>query len=246
MLTDIFVVMKKEWKELFLQRKGMLSGALNQVIIVLLLGVLMPWQSGKAWLTNPLLPLAWSWLPVMMVMSMTADAFAGERERHTLETLLASRLPDRAIVLGKLLAAVLYGWGMAEAGLLLGVVTVNLVNPGNGWDFYPPLVTLGCLVVPFLIAGLTASLGTLVSLRASSVRQAFQQLCIGLMVAVILPVIGMQSLPKTWQSGLGNFFSGMDTGMWFVLGATGVLLVDLALIISSLRLFKRGIVLVEV
>ena len=37
---------------------------------------------------------------------MIADGIPGERERHTLETLLASRLSDRSILLGKVMAAV--------------------------------------------------------------------------------------------------------------------------------------------
>ena len=53
----------------------------------------------------------------MMVSSLVADSFAGERERHTLETLLASRLPDRAILAGKLLVPVAVAWGAALLAL---------------------------------------------------------------------------------------------------------------------------------
>ena len=62
-----------------------------------------------------------------------ADSFAGERERHTLETLLASRLPDRAILFGKVLAAVGYGWVLVMLMLVLSLVTVNLTvaTPGS-------------------------------------------------------------------------------------------------------------------
>ena len=34
----------------------------------------------------------WMWFSLLLVINVVADSFAGERERHTLETLLASRL----------------------------------------------------------------------------------------------------------------------------------------------------------
>ena len=51
---------------------------------------------------------------------------------------------------------ILYGWGIAEAGLLLAVPTINLAKPGPVWSFYPPQIFLGCLLVPLLAAGLMA------------------------------------------------------------------------------------------
>src|SRR5688572_23211819 len=52
-------------------------------------------------------------------MATVVDSFAGERERHTLETLLATPLSDRAILGGKVLAQFLPVWATA---ILLGVV----------------------------------------------------------------------------------------------------------------------------
>ena len=42
------------------------------------------------------------------------DPLPRERERHTLETLLASRLSDRAILLGKIGAAVGFEWVITQ------------------------------------------------------------------------------------------------------------------------------------
>ena len=113
MFTDIYTIIRKEWKEIFLQKGGMRGGLLSQVIILALLGVFLPLQNGPEWLTSPAAALAWLWLPVMLTMNMVAEAFAGERERHTLETLLASRLSDRAILFGKMAASILYGFAIA-------------------------------------------------------------------------------------------------------------------------------------
>ncbi|NMB88377.1 MAG: ABC-2 type transporter, partial [Chloroflexi bacterium] len=111
MFTDIVTIIHKEWKEIFIQRGSARSGWASVLVILGVVGVLMPLQSGREWLENPLLTVVWSWLPIFLTIHMVTDAIAGERERHTLETLLASRLSDLAIILGKLGAAVLYGWG---------------------------------------------------------------------------------------------------------------------------------------
>ena len=62
---------------------------------------------------------------------MIPESFAGERERHTLGTLLASRLPDHAILLGKVAVAVGYAWVMTLMLLLVSLVVVN-VTPWDG------------------------------------------------------------------------------------------------------------------
>ena len=73
--------------------------------MIAVFGVFLPLQNGASWVTSPITMVYWAWMPLMLVTGVIADSFAGERERHTLETLLASRLPDRAILLGKVAAA---------------------------------------------------------------------------------------------------------------------------------------------
>ncbi len=70
MFTDMYTIIRKEWKEVFLQKGGMRGGLLSQVIILALLGVFLPLQNGPEWLTSPAAALAWLWLPVMLTMNM--------------------------------------------------------------------------------------------------------------------------------------------------------------------------------
>jgi len=93
-----------------------------------ILGIYLPWQNGPEWARTPLLPAALSWLPLLLVGALVADSFAGERERKTLETLLASRLSDRAILLGKIAALVSYGWGLALSSLVLSLLAAAAVR----------------------------------------------------------------------------------------------------------------------
>src|SRR5574342_1279088 len=109
---------------------------------------------------------------MMLAATIVADTFAGERERHTLETLLASRLSNRAILLGKFSAAVAYVWGQILVCLLVGAVTVNLVNWRGQIVFYRASVGVGTAGLGLLGAGLVGGLGILISLRAPKIGRA--------------------------------------------------------------------------
>jgi ABC-2 type transport system permease protein len=98
-MTDIKTILWKEFRELFQARQGLFGrgGWISIAITVGLLGVLIPVQAGEGWVSNPLHMVWWVWVPFLMVTYIVTDTFAGERERHTLETLLASRLSDKTI-----------------------------------------------------------------------------------------------------------------------------------------------------
>jgi ABC-2 type transport system permease protein len=112
------------------QRGSLRGGWLGLVIFVAVFGILLPLQSGRGWVESPTGLAVWAWVPFLLVSSVVADSFAGERERHTLETLLASRLPDRAILFGKLATAVGYGWGFALLSLSTGAASCCSIQPG--------------------------------------------------------------------------------------------------------------------
>ena len=128
------------------------------------------------------------WLPFSLVGTTMVDSFAGERERHTLETLLASRLSDRAILFGKILAGILYGAGITFLCMLVSLVTVNLVDGQAGLLLFPMPIALGLVILVLLVSTLASVLGVLVSLRAASVRQALQTFTIANAV-LLIPVL---------------------------------------------------------
>ena len=194
MINDIWTVMRKEFRELLLGR-GTARGSLGRMLIFLLiLGVFTPYQMGKAWVQSPFVLFYALWFPLMVVSSIVADSFAGERERHTLETLLASRLSDTSILLGKVLSVVAYAWGMILGMLIVGMVTVNLTHGHGKLLIYPPAIGFGAVGLSLLMSFLSASVGVLISLKASTVRQAQQTLSYISIFVVIVPVIGIQIL----------------------------------------------------
>lgn len=204
MITDIWTIVWKEWKEVLLQRGATRRGWLNLAVLVAVFGVFLPLQTGRAWVTSPMVLAAWAWVPMILVTNVIADAIAGERERHTLETLLASRMPDQAILLGKVLAAVLYGWGVAMVNLILGLITVNVAHWSGRVLWYPAITAVGGPLLSLGMAGLAAGAGVLVSLRAPTVRQAQQTMGVTTMLLVWLPILGMTLLPKSWQANLAR------------------------------------------
>jgi ABC-2 type transport system permease protein len=199
-MIDAIAIAWKEWREVFGQR-GM-RGKQGIALFVVAFGIVLPLENGPAWITSPAVALAWSWVPMFLVTTVIADAFAGERERHTLETLLASRLPDRAILFGKIGAAIGYAGLMTVVSLLLGLVAVNLVNRHGGLLLYPLPILMAMCVMGLLGAVFVASVGVLISLRAATVRQAQQTLGGVIMALLLLSMAAVRLAPPAWKHSL--------------------------------------------
>ncbi len=211
MLADAWIVMVKEWREVLVRGMGLRGSIGFFGLIVVVFGVAVPVRAGMAWVDVPWMALVFVWLPLMLVMAVVADSFAGERERHTLETLLASRLSDASILYGKISAAVTFAYGMLLLVSAMSIVAVNVARP----PFAPPgpllwrgEETFGVVVLGLLLTVLCATIGVMVSLRSETVRQANLRLSMGLIV--FFPALG--------------FVLG---GIWSVLpGATQIVVLD--------------------
>jgi ABC-2 type transport system permease protein len=241
MITDLLTMIWKEWKEMLLQQGGIRSGIMPMVIAPLgLLGIMLPWQMGRAWIESPLSLAVWAWMPLMLMASLIADSFAGERERHTLETLLASRLPDWAILFGKVCAVVSYGWGLTMLGVLMGLLTVNLVHGQEQLLLYSWKFTLGILALSWLGSWLAAGAGVLVSLRAATVRQAQQVLMLAIMLLLFVPVYGFQLLPDEWRAQIARTLAAGGATRLVLLIIVALTVVDISLIIAAMARFRRA------
>lgn len=238
MFNDIVTIIWKELKEIFVQRGSLRSGITNVLLVLAIIGILFPLQFGREWITHPLGLISGAWLPLFMSMGLVADAFAGERERHTLETLLASRLSDQAILHGKMLSSILYGAGISLAGMLLGAVTVNLAYPGTG--FYPFGNFLGAILFCLLGAALVTGVGVLVSLHAGTVRQAYQRMSLGFLLIWMPIIFAPQFLPEAWKLQLAQWLENINGLQAAVIAGAVLLVIDLALIVVDRARFKRA------
>jgi ABC-2 type transport system permease protein len=245
MIKDIFIIMWKEWKEIIIQRGSTRGGIISLLIIVFVLGILPPLQWGTSWVKSPFTLALAMWIPLMLVSNVVSDSFAGERERHTLETLLASRLSDRAVLFGKLATAISYGWGISLATVALGLISINLAYAGSGFLIYEPRMGFGIVMSSMLSAGLSAGVGVLVSLSASSVRQAQQTLGLAIMLILFIPIFGIQALSPEIQMEIVNVFLELDS--WRVLSLILIILfgLDVALIGIAMARFHRNKLILE-
>ncbi|MBP7757299.1 MAG: ABC transporter permease [Anaerolineaceae bacterium] len=245
MIADIITLVWKEWKEIFLQKSNLRGGILSLAIFIGISGIFLPLQAGREWLSSPLGLFIWLWFSVFMVLSMVTDAFAGERERHTLETLLASRLSDQAILLGKIAASVIYGWGMSIASILLGAVTVNIAFREGGFAFYQTQVWLGGVVFSLLGCLLMSTLGVLVSLKAPTARAAYQKLSSILLVLFLVPTLGMNLVPEETQIKIMTYLATVNLAQVMGVAAIILLVVDVGLFFAARSRFQREKLLLD-
>ena len=231
-MSDILTMLWKESKDVFFQ--GGWRSLIRPLIVVGIMGIYLPLQFGPRWVDlTPIGMLLLLWIPFFVIISFIGDVIAGERERHTLETLLASRMPDRAILLGKVVTTVLYAWGMGVLSLLLGLVLVDLFRTQGNWMFYPLDLFVDALVLILLVSVLAASAGVLVSLKVATVRQAQQILSVGTIVFVFGIIFVLQAVPA-------NVVSALTYSQFLLIAMAVIAVLDAILLGLSLVSFQRS------
>jgi len=241
MRKDILTVMWKESNSLLRYSDNRWKGIAILVTPIALFGILIPIQFRDGWLTS-----GWSlgvafFTPLMLITSTIAESFAGERERHTLETLLASRLPDRAILFGKLLTSILFGWGITLILLFVSLMVVNLLDSKSGFQSYQTNLLWMDILGSLLASGFVSGLGIVISLRSATVQSASQSI----MVMLFLPFLLLQAvvfllpvfLPKvTIQAILDQLkFTNIVVVILVIL-----LVVDIVLFLGAIARFQRS------
>jgi len=240
MVDDLLTVVWKERKGLFRVR-GRRTQVLLALLSPVLLAIYFPLQEGGAFVKSPL-PLLMSFVaPLVLVGLSIPDAFAGERERHTLPTLLASRLPDRAILFGKIVTCVGFGWGVTLFLLLASLVTVNAAHWSGRILFYSPTVLLGTAGLSFLVAMLTAAAGVLFSLRAATAQEAQQTLMAVLLVPPMILQFGLFFLMSSdsGEERLRALLASVTLGQVSLVIAGVLLVFDAVLLAAAVARFRR-------
>jgi ABC-type Na+ efflux pump permease subunit len=158
-------------------------------------------------------------VPLMVSAVLAADAFAGEKERRTLETLLHLPIRERDLFLAKLLGAYLPAVAVSWLGFLAFAVVAN----GIAWPvlhriFVP---TRLWLMMIFWVGPAVAALGLGVMVRVS-VRARTAQEANQLGGAVVLPLI---FLAVGQSAGLLLVSVPVAFGIGLVLWAIALLLI---------------------
>jgi ABC-2 type transport system permease protein len=249
-VTDILTVARKELREIIGGGSGR-KGLIREIFFVFLFGVFFPLSQAEAWRSGAVPTVFVFMIPLFLAGPYIADTFAGERERKTLETLLATRLPDSSIYLGKILAVCTYAWAVTQLILLASLIALNLAGGGAAegagsgrWFVYPTPVWVGALAGSYASALFISGIGTFISLRSETVRSAHQAMMLPLFVLIFGGSFGLgalwRALPTDTQASIAMWASGIS-GLEAILGiVTMLLLVDLFLLRLGVRRFRRS------
>lgn len=230
-MNDFWTIVWKETKDSVFSSRG--SEFIIPVMVIVIMGIIIPWQFGPLWLSlSPAMITIVCYIPFFLTTSYIGDAVAGERERHTLETLLASRISDGAVLWGKVTMSIAYAWGLTLIGLLLGLVVANLLSGQRRWEFYHPTdIFLEMLLLSLSASLLSSSGGVLISLRAASVRQAQQTMAVGTLILLIAIVLTLKSVP----SGVLKTLSESQFLLFFIGGITLLNLILVGILTTSFQ-----------
>jgi ABC-2 type transport system permease protein len=240
-MDDLRLVLWKEWR-------SFIRGQSRRQLLLMLAAlafwaVWLPVQTGSDWMTDGILSVFVSVLLPALVVAITVPAsMAGERERKTLPTLLASRLPDAAILYGKLIVPVVLGIVAMVAVLIVGLVAANVASWDGGFRFYDPVVIVPDLVIGSQVAVAAAAGGVAISLRARRVQDAQQTLT--LMMLLPAMAVGLLLFLVTQLSGgigvAADRLEGTSGWLIAVIVIIVLALVDVGLIAVARRRFQRG------
>jgi ABC-2 type transport system permease protein len=124
--------------------------------------------------------------------------------------------------------------------LLIGLVTVNVADEGGELLLYSPAMAIGAIGFSLLAALLAGAGGVLVSLRASTARQAQQTVSMAVMVLLFVPVFGIQFLPEEWRASLMSAFASLDVTLLLFVVAGVMLALDGVLLTAASARFQRA------
>ena len=249
-MKDILTVARKELREIVGGGSGR-KGLIRELFFVLLFGVFFPLSQSEAWRSGAVPTVFVFMIPLFLAGPYIADTFAGERERKTLETLLATRLPDSSIYLGKIIAVCTYAWAVTQLILLASLVALNVTGDGtgasaagNGWFVYPSSVWVGSMAGSYASALLISGIGTFISLRSETVRAAHQAMMLPLFVLIFGGSFGLgalwRALPTATQVSLMRWASGVSALEGILGVVTLLLVVDVFLLRLGVRRFRRA------
>ncbi|HMA35763.1 MAG TPA: ABC transporter permease subunit [Chloroflexia bacterium] len=141
--------------------------------------------------------------PVSFSLIIGLESFAGEKERNTLEALLATPLSDRALYLGKMLAALALplAGSLVSMGIYLGGV-IAFVGYRPEWLIVGALLLLSVAQALLLVAAALIVSSHTTSVRAANLLAAFIILPLSVLIqannalilwggAAVLPLIAL-------------------------------------------------------
>ena len=171
-------------------------------IFLVVMASIQPFILPVEFVQSPWFVLFFAILPCGGIFIWLCDSFAGERERHTLETLLLTPVSDWAIVGGKIIALLIYT-GILVGGVLCALIIGQTIITDN----YPDIMWYSFIFFVTMLSYIVIiNLGMMVTWSAPSLQIAQQILLypfVGLGLGVPLVV---SWLPVSLREPLMGFF----------------------------------------
>ena len=167
-------------------------------------------------------------MPVFVPILISSQSVAGEKERRTLEPLLASPVTTTELVLGKSLASLIPAIAISWFAFLLLCLAVNWVSRGLTAEMLMPtgMWLFGVGVLAPLFAFFGNAVAVLVSARVGEARLAQQ-----LSALVVLPSFGLVA---------AQFAGWLKSGpTYYATQGVIVFVLDILLFALAVRLFDR-------
>ncbi len=167
-------------------------------------------------------------IPAMASSVIASDSFAGEKERKTIEGLLATPITDAELLLGKILVAFIPAMGITILSFMAYTIVIDTLAFGIFGKAVMPtlnwvLVILG-LAPAVSIMGI--GLSVMVSARVKGFREAQQ-----ISVLLILPIMGLLLAQVSGILLLTPIVILLITSVFYIL--------DVIIIILSVKIFRR-------
>ncbi|NIM94334.1 MAG: ABC transporter permease subunit [Anaerolineales bacterium] len=170
----------------------------------------------------PFLLMVVGFFPISISLVIALESFAGERERQSLEPLLATPLTDGQLYLGKMLSSLALPITAAFIGIIVYLTGLFI---RLGWT-PPPQLLLQVILLTTVQAVVMVSGAVVISSQATSVRAA--NLLASFIILPIAQLIIVESLIMFW---------GRYDVLWLIVLA--LFLISLVLSRMGLHLFHR-------
>ncbi len=178
---------------------------------------------------NPFLLMVVGFFPISFSLIIALESFVGEKERNSIEPILATPLSDFELYLGKLLSSLLVPLGASYLGITVFLLMRLLTTP----PWIPPLnLTVLMFLLTTAEALVMVSGAVVISSQTTSVRAA------NLLASFI--IIPMALLVQA--ESIIMFYAEYSSLWWFV---AGLLVVNVILIRMGIRLFNREDILAK-
>lgn len=203
------------------------------------LGVILAWRTGINFGRDALTVLLLMKFTMLPTLPITPDSFAGERERHTLETLLATPITEAEIFLGKFIAILGIGVGFAVLGSVLNTfVMVARYGAATLLQLSFGVLATG-IAMGLLTTAILVGLGMILSVHVRTVRTANQVFAYSLVALIFIASAASGSLPAPLVSAVIDWRN--TTSLWVQLVTVQVLLSigAITVVVSGIKTFNR-------